>query len=835
MPDIQLIAPDGRTVSADTEYAKQLVTQGYEVAPGQVFDSTTGPGGVIADEESLTEGGLGSLGSSGNYGTESLNDAVERFGEERASTWDAFAGGIGNAASIGLLGMLESKVREKHGETPLEKAKRDAESGTRTAFDIGGTVGMALLSGGTSLAVKGGASAGKVVAKQMVGEAVESSAKLAAKSTAKSAGDALARTTLPGAFARTGEKVMARGLAKGHSHVRAGLTAGVVEGSMYGATRLAGEVLIGDQDLTADLIVGELGGNALLGGAFGAAGGAIMGKVARMKAANKFADPLADKSTRSALIAKAQDKFAANINKARAAGLGDDIARVERNLGIDDISDFGQVLKKLDSLDADDAGIVLRSLDNVELAGASAGQLTLGQDFIEPGMLAKSDIADDVLDALIKGKRTPEIDMQFKAAADELTQFLGMGELKTDLARTLAAQYTIRNITKNAVEGAAKGAEKAATSGGKQGILGKLFGEAKAEAVTRPVTKKATSTAANAAGEIAGGPGSYGGRKASAKAAGWTLGLLKALSPVNAAKTVSGGLAKRAALTLDAVRPSQRVGLLRAIDDAHIGLGDFLDGGGAPEAEYLPKTKKKKLTPAKKVEQIATKIRGEAARAKANPQYLENRVASDNAELIGLYPRLLSSLVSTEQRKLQYLDSVAPKVIKHPAASAAGGSRGGVSDYEVQKYGRALRGVNFPLDVLTDLAHGELDLEALAAVKTVYPNVYADFHMNFMLALQERTTPVPYERRKLYSLAFEEPFDDLFEPRGVQVLQDSATANAYAQAATEINGAQSQQGQQQQQQPTHGNAKPLSGAAAQGVSKVASSMKVQSDIAKEAI
>lgn len=820
MSVVTLIGPQGDKVSVDSSKAQALLEAGYNVEAGQI--ATSGGTAVDVSAETLATGQpLGEL-DFGTLGSDAYAAQLQKLGEERASTGNAITEGLASAFSFGITDMLLEKVRAKHGETPIEAATREAESTTKTIADVGGSIGAALLSGGTSLAAKGGAAAGKQVAKQMVGEAVESSAKLAAKgaakSAAKSAGDAFAKVTLPGAYARIGEARRLGRIAKGQGVVRASIVSGVEEGALYGATRLAGEVLIGDKDLSADLLVSEVGGNALLGGAFGAVGGAL----SKIGSKAKYADPLADKATRKALIGRAQDKFARNINAARKAGLADDIARIERNLGIDDLSDFDKVLKRLDTLDADDAGIMLRSLDGVELAGATSGQLALGDEFVKPDMLAKSDIANDVLDALIPGKRTPEIDLQFKSAADELTQFLGMGELKTDLARTMAAQYVTRQVTKQAFSEGAEEVVEQTTK--KQGLFGKLFGEAKAEAVGRPLTKKATTTAANAAGELTGGPSSYLGRKASAKAAGGVMGLLKKISPVHHGARATGYLGRKAALAAKATKPAHVTSALRAIDEMSL---DFLSPE-TPSEVYQPKVNAN-VTRERKVVRAAFRIKEEQALATTNPGAFEDGVYSRYSELLGMFPGLSDALVQTEKRKLDYLGSVLPRVSQWPGVQAAQGSRAGVSRREMYTFGEAVRGINNPLEVLDQVASGQLPLEGLQAVKTVYPTLFGEFQQQVLIALQERPTQLPWELRKTYSMAFGQPFDDLYTPGAMQMLQDSASANAYAQAAQQQQQQQAQQGGAPQGGgPVHGNARPTSGAAAASSSDLTSSMKLAS-------
>lgn len=145
-------------------------------------------------------------------------------------------------------------------------------------------------------------------------------------------------------------------------------------------------------------------------------------------------------------------------------------------------------------------------------------------------------------------------------------------------------------------------------------------------------------------------------------------------------------------------------------------------------------------------------------------------------------PALLAELVSATERKIAYLASKMPRP---PLGVEIGGKhetwRPG--DDELDAFAQIVEAVDQPLEVLERATYGDVSLDAIDAIKAVYPDLYADAQTELIEAASARED-ISHGLRSWLSILFDVPLDPtqypdfLFRAQELYALQKQAREGA---------------------------------------------------------
>jgi hypothetical protein len=269
-----------------------------------------------------------------------------------------------------------------------------------------------------------------------------------------------------------------------------------------------------------------------------------------------------------------------------------------------------------------------------------------------------------------------------------------------------------------------------------------------------PISSGGKHSALGALGEIAGG-GIMGG------APGAALGAMH--SVYEAAKDVPRAVATLARLE----RMSQSVS--RQIDTAasvlargsvkasYVGRGEVSAG--------LARTFGRSLEDAQKV---YTKKRNEVNRLASNPAAMQEALEKQTEGWHEHAPQTAQAVQIASARGIAFLASKAPA---HPKAGPLS-PEWKPSGSEIARFERYHEAVQHPATVLKQAAAGTLTPEAVEAVRTVYPDLYARFSDKIVERLSLTKDP-PYHARLMSSLLLGRDLDGSLSPTAFQANQQT--------------------------------------------------------------
>lgn len=164
----------------------------------------------------------------------------------------------------------------------------------------------------------------------------------------------------------------------------------------------------------------------------------------------------------------------------------------------------------------------------------------------------------------------------------------------------------------------------------------------------------------------------------------------------------------------------------------------------------------------------------------ASPQALEAAVGSGGA-LSNLAPRTSAAMSATVQRAAQALRLAAPN------APPPQPLKGYADDWsparsEIARYQRVAQAVLRPMSVLENMQRGSIDLQAVQALRTVYPQLAPAMAQTFMNRAVEKGARLTQQQRIMLSALMGQPLEPSLEPKTVLGYQ-MASQNAAARAA----------------------------------------------------
>jgi hypothetical protein len=152
-------------------------------------------------------------------------------------------------------------------------------------------------------------------------------------------------------------------------------------------------------------------------------------------------------------------------------------------------------------------------------------------------------------------------------------------------------------------------------------------------------------------------------------------------------------------------------------------------------------------------------------------QQVRSQLERETAWMATNAPRARESAINTTLRQLDYLNRHMPTGLAAPTpfAPALPPSR-----QQMQQWLSRFRAVQNPLSLLDDLAANKLTPEAVDAVRTVYPETYADIAgkvMDRLTKLDAKGERPSYANRIQLGLLLDMPTDPLMAPQVMQAVQ----------------------------------------------------------------
>ncbi len=155
-------------------------------------------------------------------------------------------------------------------------------------------------------------------------------------------------------------------------------------------------------------------------------------------------------------------------------------------------------------------------------------------------------------------------------------------------------------------------------------------------------------------------------------------------------------------------------------------------------------------------------------------QYADAHMRQNFGEIASEQPEVAQRMMMGLGADMAYLASVAPKGMSNGAKSFTPLKEKPSYTKEQQKrFLSVVQALSDPASVADDLAEGDIDLDAITALKVRRPREYADLREKVMLACAEREDELPYKRVNFLSLAFSFAGDESHEPGVIAAIQAS--------------------------------------------------------------
>jgi hypothetical protein len=737
-----------------------------------------------------------------------LKGASEAEAQQRARAQDTVGGAVKAGIEGGLRGVFIESAGfggEEHRKNVL--ARKENWGGLSTVAELGTGLASVLLTGGAAGAARG---AGLLTRGLGV---LGTAPRLAAR--AGMAGEALAARGLAAA-GLTGQTALARAAQAG---LRLG-TGAAVEGGLYGAGKGVSEALLHGDDITAEKIWASTEDGALLG----ALGGMVLGPAGSLvasgvKGALRGSQRVARETLDQATVRAIGGKEAAKLTDEKTLGVARTLREYRYQAGpragkeilegartADDVAtniraarnEAGEAVGR--TLQEIDASYVARRADPA-LSGAERAGLDLPAFFervrrevtdpLRSGPAPQHATAVDNALANLRPAPTPTLGvtgLPVPQAAPSLLQTELYRRKMADLVNprsldgkplrfaplpegTRAIEQAERILDEEIKKTASKELER-------MGLDPELFKKAKdsyhylstadkmAQAVLHKSKKAAPTTQLEQAFASAGAltallSGNFGALALGAAGVAASK-LAREYGPMAALQ-----LQKRVAnLDLQLGEAAQRL----------VGRVERTAKSAIPRIATISPDL---LNPEKRNEsfqQKAAAIQDMVTR----PHTTVDMVAQSFGELGGSHPDLIGALAANMQRQAAWLaDKLPPMPKKNLLTLTPRAELLQQQDpTEAARWLRYYRGVRAPMDVVEDVAAGELDIDGMEAVKAAHPRMYEQLRGHVIELASELDEPLPFERRIQLSLVFDFVGDPSLEPEAIAALQAGFAAAA---------------------------------------------------------
>lgn len=152
---------------------------------------------------------------------------------------------------------------------------------------------------------------------------------------------------------------------------------------------------------------------------------------------------------------------------------------------------------------------------------------------------------------------------------------------------------------------------------------------------------------------------------------------------------------------------------------------------------------------------------------------VRQRLEQETSWMADKAPRAQRAAINTALRQLDYLNNALPKGTAAPTPFAAPLPP---TRQQVQSWLAKLRAVENPASILDDIADGKLTVEAVDAVRTVYPETFRDIQAQIvdrLAKLQSKGKAPAYAQRIQLGLLIGIPSDPTMTPEVMQAVQSS--------------------------------------------------------------
>lgn len=753
MPKLTLIETGEEVWVPQDSLQSALDTGAYVVDPTMRLTTVDDRGGV----GSVAYGDLGRAHGTFGAGLATQNTVnTGRLKQHREDTFGTVgqeiitgAEGLARGASFGLSDMALTGLGISDPEAM--KARREVNPTIATTSEITGAVAPALLSGGTSA----GVSATKL------GVRAAKAASTAKKVLSATPAAQAAKLGLSIAGKGTGKGLAARAVAGGVS--------GAVEGGLYGTGQGISELAMSDKPLSAERIVSTLGSGALTGAAYGGAIGGVLPVLGTAYSKSK------------SLLAKGKDSGA--IDTVWNKVIGDSVPKTEAKLSKIKNS-MESTMESADSLYGNMKVELLekRALINAEhnliRNPASIEKVSLIDDALSNFDLAQKKYRDSLTTMFSKeeGFRNSRIvNDLMKASDDELNRSLLVIKEFQDAGDDLLNTY-------NKVSSAAEGVRGVPGGGALPDRLPTTI-KSKLDEL-KGVEKKSAKWEI---GDYSIFAGALGLSVVDIPIVSDIPYLQELLLLRTGYKFVNGIRMKSMYNTLKNTTPEVTNTLLAAqaatttATKTDKGIKSFLQASG----NAAKKVKVSPIPPALAIFNNASYTSGREKsyslkdtreafkkRAKELEQLGVNPdVMGDNIKVsLGPVPPDISDAVlKVQQAKVKFLNSKLPK---DPTGTRLIEKEWKPSTLEMRKFSRYLRAVEEPLTLIDDMKQGRLSREAVEAMRTVYPEMFASIQAQILEGIPELKINMGYRARIQLSRLMDVPVDESMEPEFINLMQE---------------------------------------------------------------
>ena len=163
----------------------------------------------------------------------------------------------------------------------------------------------------------------------------------------------------------------------------------------------------------------------------------------------------------------------------------------------------------------------------------------------------------------------------------------------------------------------------------------------------------------------------------------------------------------------------------------------------------------------------------------SDPEHATRTLAAGTDKLRAVAPQVAQAAQARATTAVEFLRSKAPRP---PSPVGMLAQKWKPSDSQVEKWNRYVRAVERPLSVLDDLSKGNLTLEAVEALRTVYPKMHEDLVGGVMGHIGELQKTLPYRERRQLSILLGVPVDPTTDPAFVAAMQDGYASLVQQQA-----------------------------------------------------
>ena len=506
-----------------------------------------------------------------------------------------------------------------------------------------------------------------------------------------------------------------------------GAVSGAVEGAIFGGGQAISSALLHDKEVTAESVVAGMGGGAMFGGLFGAAGGAIASKAAKSAKAAKLAAKSDDliafeqatfkqlddlKAVRESI--KLETKGIKDVVTRKALNNANSIAqqseaKIARFIGTKPAA-YTSKLAKLGPAEAKSFFRAVKSYDEgMQLLGNAAGKdmtaLKLFNNVDELAAKAGVKIGPGVSDT---------------AALAELTGVTDIGGIVKDVTGSEMAESAVKMwAVSRALGGAGKVAAKAPFM---KGMAGKAMNWSKPSQAMGSVLGRTTNAIGRAKETF-------------------TTGLTRAL-------TNGSGLRK-------GYIPAATSVLGRVSFDAD--LGEKPKNTGSKQATYQ-----------KRVSEIRA--------AAANPEKYQAKIRERVATLAHLHPESGEATVAQSQKVIDFLASK----LKPAAAAFTFGADEGLptSQADIEELAAYVQGAADPFSIIDDIGQDALDPRAAEAMRELYPQMFMEAQIKIATMPPEEKKLVSWSKQVQLSIFFGVPMHDILRPVAVAAVQEGYAMRA---------------------------------------------------------